>query len=135
MHNNLAEGWNGWDRFYGIFLLVSAKTRYDANGNLVYVYTSRTKKDGMADEKIAERKLKWNEENRLLAADENGFVSNYWYDADGERTVKTSGEGGADLCKLRVCRRSHEHCQVLIVCISLPRCQPRRTLYQAYLYR
>ena len=23
----------------------------------------------------------------------NGFVSNYWYDADGERTVKTSGEG------------------------------------------
>ena len=24
--------------------------------------------------------------------DDNGFVSNYWYDADGERTVKTSGE-------------------------------------------
>ena len=23
---------------------------------------------------------------------ENGFVSNYWYDADGERMVKTSGE-------------------------------------------
>ena len=68
MHNNLAEGWNGWDRFYGIFLLVSAKTWYDANGNLVYVYTSRTKKDGMADEKIAERKLKWDEENRLLAS-------------------------------------------------------------------
>lgn len=92
MHNNLAEGWNGWDRFYGIFLLVSAKTWYDANGNLVYVYTSRTKKDGMADEKIAERKLKWDEENRLLASDDNGFVTNYWYDADGERTVKTSGE-------------------------------------------
>lgn len=31
-------------------------------------------------------------ENRLLAVDDNGFVSNYWYDADGERTVKTSGE-------------------------------------------
>ena len=92
MHNNLAEGWNGWDRFYGIFLLVSAKTWYDANGNLVYVYTSRTKKDGIADEKIAERKLKWDEENRLLASDDNGFVTNYWYDADGERTVKTSGE-------------------------------------------
>ena len=92
MHNNLAEGWNGCDRFYGIFLLVSAKTWYDANGNLVYVYTSRTKKDGMADEKIAERKLKWDEENRLLASDDNGFVTNYWYDADGERTVKTSGE-------------------------------------------
>ena len=53
---------------------------YDANGNLVYVNTSRTKKDGMADE------------NRLLASDDNGFVTNYWYDADGERTVKTSGE-------------------------------------------
>jgi len=65
---------------------------YDANGNLVYVNTSRTKKDGMTDEKTAERKLKWDEENRLLASDDNGFVTNYWYDADGERTVKTSGE-------------------------------------------
>ena len=65
---------------------------YDANGNLVYVNTSRTKKDGVADEKTAERKLKWDEENRLLASDNNGFVTNYWYDADGERTVKTSGE-------------------------------------------
>ena len=65
---------------------------YDANGNLVYVNTSRTKKDGIADEKTAERKLKWDEENRLLSSDNNGFVTNYWYDADGERTVKTSGE-------------------------------------------
>ena len=65
---------------------------YDANGNLVYVNTSRTKKDGVADEKTAERKLKWDEENRLLASDDNGFVTNYGYDADGERTVKTSGE-------------------------------------------
>ena len=65
---------------------------YDANGNLVYVNTSRTKKDGVADEKTAERQLKWDEENRLLASDDNGFVTNYWYDADGERTVKTSGE-------------------------------------------
>ncbi|WP_289868388.1 hypothetical protein [uncultured Muribaculum sp.] len=24
--------------------------------------------------------------------DDNGLVSNYWYDAYGERTVKTSGE-------------------------------------------
>ena len=65
---------------------------YDANGNLVYVNTSRTKQDGVADEKTTERKLKWDEENRLLASDDNGFVTNYWYDADGERTVKTSGE-------------------------------------------
>ena len=65
---------------------------YDANGNLVYVNTGRTKKDGTTDEKARERKLKWDEENRLLASDDDGFVTNYWYDADGERTVKTSGE-------------------------------------------
>ena len=76
----------------------SRKTRnshayeYDANGNLVYVNTGRTKKDGTTDEKAHERKLKWDEENRLLASDDDGFVTNYWYDADGERTVKTSGE-------------------------------------------
>lgn len=76
----------------------SRKTRnshayeYDANGNLVYVNTGRTKKDGTTDEKANERKLKWDEENRLLASDDDGFVTNYWYDADGERTVKTSGE-------------------------------------------
>ena len=66
---------------------------YDLNGNLVYINTSRVKKDGKEDEKATEQKYKWDEENRLLAADENGFVSNYWYDADGERTVKTSGVG------------------------------------------
>ena len=62
---------------------------YDANGNLIYVNTSREKKDGESDEKAGERKLRWDEENRLLASDDNGFVTNYWYDADGERTVKT----------------------------------------------
>ena len=34
----------------------------------------------------------WDEENRLLAVSDNGFVSNYWYDASGERTVKESGD-------------------------------------------
>ncbi len=47
---------------------------------------------GHRDNSVGERKLIWDEENRLLAVDDNGFVSNYWYDADGERTVKTSGE-------------------------------------------
>ena len=51
--------------------------------------------DGCRDNSATERKLIWDEENRLLAVDENGFVSNYWYDADGERTVKTSGENEA----------------------------------------
>ena len=66
---------------------------YDANGNLVYVNTGRIKQDGALDSTAAERKLRWDEENRLTASDDNGFVTNYWYDADGERTVKTSGEG------------------------------------------
>ena len=48
--------------------------------------------DAHRDNSVGERKLIWDEENRLLAVDDNGFVSNYWYDADGERTVKTSGE-------------------------------------------
>ena len=93
------------------------KYAYDLNGNLVYINTSRVKRDGKEDDKATEQKYRWDEENRLLAADENysikreqsqiclsyaerennrpkvnGFVSNYWYDADGERTVKTSGE-------------------------------------------
>ena len=71
----------------GIRLTSSTRRR-----NLVYVNTGRTKKDGTTDEKAHERKLKWDEENRLLASDDDGFVTNYWYDADGERTVKTSGE-------------------------------------------
>ena len=71
------------------------KYTYDANGNLVYINTSRVKRDGKEDEKTTEQKYRWDEENRLLAADENGFVSNYWYDADGERTAKTSGENDA----------------------------------------
>ena len=71
------------------------KYTYDANGNLVYINTSRVKKDNKEDDRASEQKYKWDEENRLLAADENGFVSNYWYDADGERTVKTSGENEA----------------------------------------
>jgi len=66
--------------------------QYDKNGNLIYVNTNRVMSDGHRENSIGERKLIWDEENRLLSVDDNGFVSNYWYDADGERTVKTSGE-------------------------------------------
>ena len=66
--------------------------QYDKNGNLIYVNTSRVMGDEHRENGVGERKLIWDEENRLLAVDDNGFVSNYWYDADGERTVKTSGE-------------------------------------------
>ena len=65
---------------------------YDKNGNLIYVNNGRMMNDGHNETGTGERKLIWDEENRLLAVDDNGFVSNYWYDADGEHTVKTSGE-------------------------------------------
>ena len=94
------------------------KYTYDANGNLVYINTSRVKKDGKEDEKATEQKYRWDEENRLLAADENGFVSNYWYDADGERTVKTSGENEAIYVNYRA---SRVQCQV---CLSIAEAQP-----------
>ena len=41
----------------------------------------RVKKDGKEDEKASEQKFKWDEENRLLAVDENGFASNGYYRA------------------------------------------------------
>ena len=65
---------------------------YDPNGNLVYVNTAREKQDGQATQKANERKLLWDEENRLQAINDNGFISGYWYDASGERVVKTSGD-------------------------------------------
>ena len=94
------------------------KYTYDANGNLVYINTSRVKRDGKEDEKAGEQKFKWDEENRLLAVDENGFVSNYWYDADGERTVKTSGENEAIYVNYRA---SRVQCQA---CLSIAEAQP-----------
>ena len=91
---------------------------YDANGNLVYINTSRVKKDGKEDEQAVEKKYRWDEENRLLASDENGFVASYWYDADGERTVKSSGEGEQVYVN---CRSSREQSQA---CLSFAKAQP-----------
>ena len=48
--------------------------------------------DVTPDKENHERMLKWDEENRLLASDDDGFVTNYWYDADGERMVKKNTE-------------------------------------------
>ena len=49
---------------------------------------------------------------------ENVFVSNYWYDADGERTVKSSGENEAIYVNYRA---SRVQCQV---CLSIAEAQP-----------
>ena len=40
----------------------------------------------------SEKKLVWDEETRLQSIYTNGFISGYWYDASGERVVKTSGD-------------------------------------------
>ena len=41
---------------------------------------------------------------------ENGFVSNYWYDADGERMVKTSGEHEAIYVDYNASRVLYQAC-------------------------
>jgi hypothetical protein len=69
-------------------LLKQSEYSYDLNGNLMFSATGKLK-----DEKLqatSTRKMLWDEENRLQAVSNNGFVSNYWYDASGERTVKES---------------------------------------------
>jgi len=67
------------------------KYTYDANGNLIYVNTERLRTDSTQTSKVKERKLLWDEENRLVAIDDNGFISNYWYDYSGERVIKEAG--------------------------------------------
>ena len=68
---------------------------YDNNGNIVYVNTSRVKPDMTTQpdtvQRAREERFRWDEENRLTALSQNGYVSHYWYDADGERTVKMHG--------------------------------------------
>ena len=61
---------------------------YDNNGNILYVNTLRVKPDMTAQpdtvQRTREEKFRWDEENRLTALSENGYVSNYWYAAAGE---------------------------------------------------
>ena len=68
---------------------------YDNNGNILYVNTLRLKPDMTAQpdtvQRTREEKFRWDEENRLTALSQNGYVSHYWYDADGERTIKMHG--------------------------------------------
>ena len=69
--------------------------QYDANGNLTYIATGRKIKDGHTEDLISEHKLLWDDENRLVAISDNGYVSTYRYDDAGNRTVKLSGHGEA----------------------------------------
>ena len=66
---------------------------YDNNGNIFYVNTERLKPDMTVQpdtvQRAREEHLRWDEENRLAALSQNGYVSHYWYDADGERDKRT----------------------------------------------
>ncbi|MDE7397123.1 MAG: hypothetical protein K2M98_05290, partial [Muribaculum sp.] len=64
---------------------------YDPCGNLTGIETSRVKLDGHVEPHVAERRLLWDEESRLRALDDNGYVSVYLYDGDGNRSVKLRG--------------------------------------------
>ena len=65
------------------------------NGNLAYESVARKRLDGGATPKISERKLLWDGDNRLRALSDDGYVSLYWYNADGNRTVKERHGGEA----------------------------------------
>ncbi|MFV0555448.1 MAG: RHS repeat domain-containing protein [Mangrovibacterium sp.] len=58
----------------------------DANGKQIYINTSDS-----VQTQAKERTMLWDEENRLRAICDNGYVSSYFYDAAGERTVKLHG--------------------------------------------
>jgi RHS repeat-associated protein len=75
---------------------------YDASGNLTQVLTTRTEPiprslpqapTATREVMLTNRRLLWDEENRLTAVSDNGYVSTYLYDASGERTVKLTGDG------------------------------------------
>ncbi|HLP04617.1 MAG TPA: RHS repeat-associated core domain-containing protein [Paludibacter sp.] len=63
---------------------------YDANGNLLSILTGTKQGDKLLA--TNGRRLLWDEENRMLASSDNGYVTSYFYDASGERTVKMSGD-------------------------------------------
>jgi len=73
--------------------------KYDNNGNIVYAGTLRVKPDLVAQpdtvQRTREEKFRWDEENHLTALSQDGYVSHYWYDADGERVIKEHGSNMA----------------------------------------
>ena len=61
--------------------------------NILHVNISRVKPDMTVQpdtvQRAREEHLRWDEENRLADLSQNGCVSHYWYDADGERDKRT----------------------------------------------
>ncbi len=72
---------------------------FDANGNMTSVSVASLKPETQepetteaSEDKDVLKSFLWDEENRLLAVNNNGSVSCYFYDAAGERTVKLTSE-------------------------------------------
>jgi RHS repeat-associated protein len=55
------------------------------------VNTRRVTADGKTKDLAREERFRWDEENRLMAISQDGYVSNYWYDGDDERVIKEHG--------------------------------------------
>lgn len=76
---------------------------FDKNGNMISVSVAKKEEpkpetenpeeqQASEDGKDVLKSFLWDEENRLLAVNNNGSVSCYFYDAAGERTVKLTSE-------------------------------------------
>ncbi|MEM9050861.1 MAG: SpvB/TcaC N-terminal domain-containing protein, partial [Bacteroidota bacterium] len=60
--------------------------QYDANGNLI------VSNNGLQEPTLNKyTQFEWDEENRLESVSENGVISQYTYDAQGERVIKSHG--------------------------------------------
>ncbi|NUQ24995.1 MAG: hypothetical protein HUU34_13670 [Saprospiraceae bacterium] len=55
---------------------------YDANGNL---------SAWRGENFFSSRQIVWDEENRIMGISDNGYLSRYTYDANGERVIKSHG--------------------------------------------
>lgn len=67
-------------RAYGPSKVGASTVLYDANGNTTYL-----KQDDATTQFV------WDEEDRLSAISEDGYISFYTYDAGGERAIKSHG--------------------------------------------
>jgi len=87
VNHQLVRNYNGVAPKIVVTRNYTDKNSYDANGNEYYVNSSN---DITKQDQSGERRMLWDEENRLRAVSMNGFVSSYIYDASGERVVKLS---------------------------------------------
>jgi len=77
-----AEYWYDGDQPHAARRIGNRLLQYDANGNAV------SWRDTAANQAL---QMIWDEENRLMGVSREGYLSQYSYDAGGERAVKSHG--------------------------------------------